>query len=41
MRMDDRQELSAKVVVNEYSEMDLFYITTTRGLKIGWRTAII
>lgn len=31
MRMDDRQELSAEVVVNEYSEMELFHLIRNYG----------
>lgn len=31
MRMDDRQELSAEVVVNEYSEMELFHVIRRYG----------
>lgn len=31
MRMDDRQELSAEVVVNEYSEMELFRLIRNYG----------
>lgn len=31
MRMDDRQELTAKIIVNEYSEMELFRIIRDYG----------
>lgn len=31
MRMDDRQELTAEIVVNEYSEMELFHVIRRYG----------